>query len=153
MATGKVIRYDDDKGYGFIAPVNGGEDVFVHANEVADRGLRIRAGMQVEFSVLDTDRGYKAYDLRVIDEPSTAAAAATAPLAATASAPASDRTARAEPAHQGDEDDMLDVLSESEFGVQITELLLANGPGLTGTVILELRTALTQFARKNGWIE
>ena len=154
MATGRVIRYDESKGYGFIAPSNGGEDVFVHANEVTDRGLRISPGMQVEFSVIDTDRGFKAYDLRVTDESSTPTAVlAAVSVAATASALAGDGAVEAKAAQQGDEDDMLDVLSEPEFAVQITELLLANGPGLTGAAILDLRTALTQFARKNGWIE
>ena len=36
MLTGKVIRFDDVRGYGFIAPDGGGEDVFVHANVLGD---------------------------------------------------------------------------------------------------------------------
>jgi cold shock protein len=128
--------------------------VFVHANEVTDRGLRISPGMLVEFNVIDTDRGFKAYDLRVIDEPSTpTATVAAVRVAATASALNSNGPVEAETAQQGYEDDMLEVLSEPEFTVQITELLLANGPGLTGAAILDLRTALTHYARKNGWIE
>jgi cold shock protein len=44
MATGKVIRFDDIRGYGLIAPSDGSEDVFVHANETIDRGMRVTAG-------------------------------------------------------------------------------------------------------------
>jgi len=44
MATGRIIRFDEIKGYGFISPSDGGEDIFVHANELADRGLRVSAG-------------------------------------------------------------------------------------------------------------
>ena len=36
MLTGKVVHFDDMRGYGFIAPDKGGEDVFVHANVLAD---------------------------------------------------------------------------------------------------------------------
>jgi cold shock CspA family protein len=154
MVTGMVVNYDEKRGYGFIAPSGGGEDVFVHANEVTGRGLRITAGMQVEFSILDTNRGYKAYDVRAIEEPGVPAA--TQPAAGfevTAGAPTSVGTVDAELVRQNDEDDMLDVLSEQEFVAQVTELLLATGTGLTGATILELRKALTQYAHKNGWIE
>ncbi len=68
MATGRVIRFDEVKGYGFITPSDGGEDVFVHANEITDRGLRVSAGTQVAFQVLESDRGLKAYDVRVVDD-------------------------------------------------------------------------------------
>src|SRR6516162_5267427 len=68
MATGTVIRFDEIKGYGFISPSDGGEDIFVHANELIDRGLRVTAGSQVEFRVVEGDRGLKAYDVRVIDQ-------------------------------------------------------------------------------------
>lgn len=57
MVTGRVIRFDEVKGYGFITPSEGGEDVFVHANEITDRGLRVSAGTQVAFQVLEGDRG------------------------------------------------------------------------------------------------
>jgi cold shock CspA family protein len=43
-ATGRIIRFHDIKGYGFIAPSRGGEDVFIHAHELADpaRGHLLR---------------------------------------------------------------------------------------------------------------
>lgn len=153
MATGKIIRFDEIKGYGFIAPRDGGEDVFVHANEVTDRGLRVSVGTQVEFRVVESDRGLKAYDVRVVDEEQSAQH--TPPLAADDLA-ARDGGLPAEQAPKKQmtaEDELVEVFPEREFVQQITDLLLATAPQLTGAAILELRSSLVQFARKNGWLE
>ena len=53
MATGKVKWFNDQKGYGFIAPDNGGKDVFVHISAVERAGLRSLAENQaVSFEVV-----------------------------------------------------------------------------------------------------
>lgn len=67
MALGTVVRFDEVKGYGFITPDDGGDDVFVHANELSNRDAGITCGTRVQFGVLDGGRGLKAYDVRVID--------------------------------------------------------------------------------------
>jgi cold shock protein len=140
MATGRVIRFDEIKGYGFITPSDGGEDVFVHANEITDRGLRVSAGTQVVFQVLESDRGLKAYDVRVLDDQEHPAPAPAG------NGHAAERRGPAD-------DELFEVFAEQELSQQLTELLLTAAPQLTGGVIVELRGRLLEFARKNGWVE
>ncbi len=56
MATGKVKWFNDQKGYGFIAPDNGGRDVFVHISAVERAGLRSLAESQAVSFEVTTDR-------------------------------------------------------------------------------------------------
>ncbi|HEY7385462.1 MAG TPA: cold-shock protein [Beijerinckiaceae bacterium] len=56
MNTGTVKWYNDQKGYGFIQPDNGGKDVFVHATALERAGLRgLREGQKVSYD-LQTDQ-------------------------------------------------------------------------------------------------
>jgi CspA family cold shock protein len=53
MATGTVKWFNAQKGYGFIAPQNGGKDVFVHISAVQAAGLRsLSEGQQISYEVL-----------------------------------------------------------------------------------------------------
>lgn len=67
MPTGKVLRFDPDKGYGFIASDSGGQDVFLHVSDLA-RGTdpqAIRTGARVSFEEEDAGRGPKAANVRL----------------------------------------------------------------------------------------
>jgi len=56
MRTGTVKFYNSQKGYGFIAPDDGGKDVFVHATALEQAGLRgLVEGQKINFDV-ETDR-------------------------------------------------------------------------------------------------
>ena len=56
MATGTVKFYNDAKGYGFIAPDGGGNDVFVHASALERAGItHLSEGQKVSFD-LEPDR-------------------------------------------------------------------------------------------------
>ena len=56
MNKGTVKWYNDQKGYGFIQPADGGKDVFVHATAVERSGLRgLSEGQKVTYE-LQTDR-------------------------------------------------------------------------------------------------
>ncbi|MGO7042200.1 cold-shock protein [Rhizobium acaciae] len=50
MATGTVKFFNDDKGFGFITPENGGQDVFVHVSAL-QRGGSLREGDKVNFEM------------------------------------------------------------------------------------------------------
>jgi CspA family cold shock protein len=52
VATGTVKWFNADKGYGFIAPDEGGNDLFVHHSEVRAGGYAsLNEGQKVEFQV------------------------------------------------------------------------------------------------------
>jgi CspA family cold shock protein len=56
MATGTVKWYNEQKGYGFIQPDNGGKDVFVHVSALERAGLRgLAEGQKVSYDV-EADR-------------------------------------------------------------------------------------------------
>ncbi|OYU48284.1 MAG: cold-shock protein [Rhizobiales bacterium PAR1] len=56
MSTGTVKWFNEQKGYGFIQPDDGGKDVFVHISAVQRSGLQgLRDGQKVTYE-LQADR-------------------------------------------------------------------------------------------------
>ncbi|CAA6603467.1 DNA-binding transcriptional repressor [Rhodospirillaceae bacterium LM-1] len=68
MATGTVKWFNTTKGFGFIAPEDGGKDVFVHISALERSGLQgLNEGQRVAFELRQDPKGAKAVDLRTLD--------------------------------------------------------------------------------------
>ena len=61
MPTGKIKWFNDQKGFGFIADDNGGEDVFVHFSSVEMDGFKsLKEGQAVAYEAEKSAKGLKA---------------------------------------------------------------------------------------------
>lgn len=66
MAQGTVKWFNATKGYGFITPTDGGNDVFVHISEVKKAGLsQLNDGQQVDYDISSNKGKESAVDLKV----------------------------------------------------------------------------------------
>jgi cold shock protein len=129
VISGKVLRFDDVRGYGFIAPDDGGEDVFMHANDLRDEKFLFTPGTAVEFEVVEGDRGLKASSVKILDRGQARAAASQ------------------------DDEVLCDVLSPRELMQELTEALLEAAPTLTAAQIVQVRQRIAKLAHAHGWLE
>ncbi|WGL17068.1 cold shock domain-containing protein CspD [Microbulbifer bruguierae] len=83
MPTGTVKWFNNAKGYGFILADEGGEDLFAHYSAIQMEGYRtLKAGQQVNFDIIQGDKGYHAANISIAD--ATRKPAAPAPAQHTA---------------------------------------------------------------------
>ena len=61
MAQGTVKWFTDEKGYGFISPDDGGEDLFVHHTGIAGTGFKsLEEGQKVTYEATQGRKGMQA---------------------------------------------------------------------------------------------
>ncbi len=72
MATGTVKWFNNAKGFGFICPEGGGEDIFAHYSTIAMEGYKtLKAGQSVMFETQSGPKGAHAISIVPSDTPDT----------------------------------------------------------------------------------
>lgn len=67
MATGTVKWFNNEKGFGFIAPDDGSADVFAHFSAIAGNGYKsLEENQKVEFDITEGRKGPQAENITVI---------------------------------------------------------------------------------------
>jgi CspA family cold shock protein len=67
MPTGTVKWFNDDKGFGFITPDDGGQDLFVHQSAIVGEGFRsLSEGAKVSFEAEEGEKGPRAVNVQTV---------------------------------------------------------------------------------------
>ncbi|GGM25025.1 DNA-binding protein [Promicromonospora citrea] len=144
VVQGKVIRFDEVRGYGFVAPDTGGDDVFIHVNDLEFDKRHLAVGAVVDFTVEDGDRGLKASTVTLVTPAPVLAGVGASPAPVGVPAflpPLPDAASRAG-----------ETPTERELVAEVTEVLLAGVPSLTAEQVLATRGVLVAVARSHGWV-
>lgn len=159
--SGKVVHYDANRGFGFLAPESGGADVFLHINDIDIDENDLKPGAKVSFDVEETDRGAKAINVAV-----TEAAPAEEGAPAGRGHRRDDHHGprghdRGHDQRGGDRDRERPRrpraggggnLDAAAFTEEVTELLLDADDNLTAAQIVAIRRRITDFAVGRGWV-
>ncbi|MBE1877078.1 cold shock domain-containing protein [Myceligenerans sp. TRM 65318] len=144
MVQGRVIRYDEVRGYGFVAPDEGGDDVFLHVNDLEFDKRRLVVGAVVEFDTEDGDRGPKASQVTLVSTP--VAQSQAAPATPANGTPAPTIVLPDTGADDGDS------VTGRQLTAEVTEMLLAGVPTLTAEQVVLTRQAVVALATAHGWV-
>ncbi|MEW2622423.1 cold shock domain-containing protein [Streptomyces sp. NPDC048106] len=139
LMTGKVLRFDEVRGYGFIAPSEPGEDVFMHANDLLDEKYLYHEGSEVEFHMEMGEKGPKASQIRLVYQPSSHRLPSRPVF--------SDGSAAERPAAPSGEG-----TGTAGFRAELTEILVTSVDSLTAAQIRQVRERVVELAREKGWL-
>ena len=151
MAVGRVVKFDEVRGFGFIAPSDGSQDVFLHVNDLLIPESLVRPGITVVFDVDEGERGLKASNIQLpagetgqLPPPAGSVRLAAGSLAHQVPSAQAEFAAAPRP-------EAADPVGAREFVVEVTEVLLAVTPPLTGDQILAAREAVAGLVARRGW--
>ncbi|MGA9872189.1 MAG: cold shock domain-containing protein [Rhodococcus sp. (in: high G+C Gram-positive bacteria)] len=134
------MRFDEFKGYGFVAPDEGGEDVFIHVNDLEFDKRLLAPGVRVEYFAEHGDRGLKAGQVRIKDSPKPVTRAAVPAVV-----PDAETTDYDDVAGEG--------VSLQDFTVELTEGLLRANRSLTAEQLLDVRQVVIRIAQSHHWVD
>ncbi len=106
--------------------------MFVHSEELGGQPNLLRVGTRVEYQVMISQRGLKAYDVKI--RPDVAGP--------------DQRSSR-----ELDDDELYEVISTRRYGSEVTDALIANCPEITAAQIVAIRNRLVELAEARGWLE
>lgn len=130
MAIGTIVRFDAASGHGYIAPDDGGAEVFVNAAELGGpRDLSV--GMHVRYSSIQGVRGLKAYNVGIV----------------------TGRPAQPFVEHASDRYAGIEFLSPREYAEEIAAVLASAVPDASAAQVVEVRANLVARAAHRGWLE
>lgn len=67
MPTGSIISFKEDKGYGFIRPQDGGDNVYVHVSALKSAGVdTVAPGQRLTYEVQTKDGKTSAVDIKLL---------------------------------------------------------------------------------------
>lgn len=67
MLTGSIISFKEDKGYGFIRPKDGGENVYVHISALQAAGIdTVTPGQRLSYDLLSADGKTSATNIKLL---------------------------------------------------------------------------------------
>jgi len=78
MSTGQVKWFNNAKGFGFILPDEGGDDLFAHYSAIGMEGYKtLKAGQLVSFDTIEGPKGLHAANIHAADAPAENGAQST----------------------------------------------------------------------------
>jgi len=116
MSTGQVKWFNNAKGFGFILPDEGGDDLFAHYSAIGMEGYKtLKAGQMVSFETIEGPKGLHAANIQPLSTPAAAPAQADAQSQDEADSSGVEVPA----AVAGDEDEVATAAPSTEVEVEV----------------------------------
>ena len=67
MLTGSIVSFKEDRGYGFIRPTDGGDNVYVHISALQAAGIdKVEPGQCLTYELFSKDNKISAINIKLI---------------------------------------------------------------------------------------